>query len=63
MRGEVPVERRNRGVQVTHQVVVAAELGVVRVEAAKGDVEQLHAGASDDELGGELEGRRELVLG
>src|SRR2546427_2885826 len=41
VRGQVRVEGGNGRVEVAHQVVVPVELGVVRVETAKRDVEQL----------------------
>ena len=41
---------------------MTAELCVVGVETAEGDVQQFDPGAGDDELGGELQRRGELVL-
>jgi len=54
VRREVLVERRDRGVEVRHEVGVPRLLGVVRVEATEGHVQDLHPRAGDDELGREL---------
>ena len=61
--GEILVESAHGRVEIAHQVVVAAELGVVRVESPERHVQQLHAGARNDQLGGQLERCRQLVLG
>src|SRR2546423_5074820 len=60
--GEVLVERGDRGVEVAHQVVVAVELGVVRVETARGYVQQLYAGGGGDEVGPALQRGPPLVF-
>src|SRR5260370_32454202 len=62
MPGEVLVERTDRRVEVSHQVVMPVELGVVSVETAECDMQQLDPGAGDDQLRGKLQRRRELVL-
>ena len=50
VRGQVLIEGRDRRVQVAHQVVVAVELCVMRVEAPERDMQQLDAGAGHDQL-------------
>src|SRR5436309_3969857 len=62
VRGQILVEGRDRRVEIAHQVVVPAQLRVVRVEAAQGHVQELDAGAGDDQLGSELQRRRQLGL-
>src|SRR5207302_3119784 len=59
--GEILVESAHGRVEIAHQVVVAAELGVVRVESPERHVQQLHASARNDQLGGQLERSGQLV--